>query len=111
MPSAQSASQPALSLEHERGFEDPHLDWNDYSRFRPAYPQSLFSSLVEHHQQNGVDSSALMKLELEVLPSALGFLPPILLISWLVTRMNITLEFVAQDFLVHQKVIKVMVFR
>ena len=34
------------------GFAIPNFDWDAYSKFRPTYPDSLFSRIYEYHKQN-----------------------------------------------------------
>ncbi|KAL9615761.1 MAG: hypothetical protein Q9160_009281 [Pyrenula sp. 1 TL-2023] len=36
----------------EIGFEVPGFDWDAYVRFRPAYPDSLFSRIYQYHKQH-----------------------------------------------------------
>ena len=57
--------QPSLEERHEReegrdgketvkyAFAFQNLDWDDYHRHRPAYPDSLFAMWLDYHRSHG----------------------------------------------------------
>ena len=40
----------AMSVPRDIGFQIPNFDWGAYTRFRPQYPESLFSRIFDHHK-------------------------------------------------------------
>lgn len=41
-----------MATSQDIGFAMPGFDWNVYMKFRPTYPESLFSRIYEYHKQH-----------------------------------------------------------